>query len=136
MNAGFILGVSLNETVNQLVEEENSKYGDIIQGDFLDTYRNHSYKSLVSWRWITHACMKAKYYLKIDDDVLPVTPTLLLYLADKELFNPPALSFSSAVVYSSEPNRNKSSKFFVSHEDFPDNFYPDYPEGNVYEDSF
>jgi hypothetical protein len=66
MNVGFILGLSSDESVNSMIIKESEQYGDIVQGDFLDTYRNLSFKSLTAWRWIIHNCKNAKYYLKID----------------------------------------------------------------------
>jgi hypothetical protein len=68
LNVGFIVGASLNESLNSIIYLENEKYGDIIQGDFIDTYRNLSFKSLTAWRWIIYNCQKAKYFLKIDGE--------------------------------------------------------------------
>ena len=39
MQVVFVLGYSKNLTLNKLVEKESIIYGDIVQGDFLDTYR-------------------------------------------------------------------------------------------------
>ncbi len=66
MNVAFVLGLTMNSSVDSRVEKENQKYGDILLGDFLDTYRNLSFKSLIAWRWIKYNCMKASYFLKMD----------------------------------------------------------------------
>ncbi|KAK3107271.1 hypothetical protein FSP39_010813 [Pinctada imbricata] len=47
---------------------ENQEYGDIIQGDFIDTYRNLSNKGIMGFRWISENCRNAEIVLKIDDD--------------------------------------------------------------------
>jgi hypothetical protein len=66
LNVGFILGSSSDGELNSMIVHENEKHGDIIQGDFMDTYRNLTFKSFVAWRWIRHNCKRAKYYLKMD----------------------------------------------------------------------
>ena len=35
----YLVGYSLNSTVNQMIREESYLYGDIVQEDYLDTYR-------------------------------------------------------------------------------------------------
>ena len=50
------------------LEEESSKYGDLVQGDFLDTYRNLSYKAIMGSLWVAEFCGQAEFVVKIDDD--------------------------------------------------------------------
>jgi len=44
----FMIGRSLNETVNELIVEEAENFGDIVQEDFMDTYRNLTIKTVRS----------------------------------------------------------------------------------------
>lgn len=39
LRAIFILGTSYNKTLENLIKEESELYGDIVQEDYLDTYR-------------------------------------------------------------------------------------------------
>lgn len=39
LRAIFILGTSYNKTLENLIQEESELYGDIVQEDYLDTYR-------------------------------------------------------------------------------------------------
>ncbi|XP_067676197.1 lactosylceramide 1,3-N-acetyl-beta-D-glucosaminyltransferase-like [Haliotis asinina] len=48
---------------------EMKKYRDILQGSFLDTYRNLSYKAVFGFKWISRHCRNVNYVIKIDDDV-------------------------------------------------------------------
>src|SRR6218665_341466 len=67
----FIVGRSTGrnaDRIQQIVEEESRNFGDIVQADFLDTYNNLTYKSLMGLRWATTYCPEAKYVMKIDDD--------------------------------------------------------------------
>ncbi len=43
-----MIGKSLNETVNELIVEEAENFGDIVQEDFMDTYRNLTIKTVRS----------------------------------------------------------------------------------------
>jgi hypothetical protein len=70
-NLVFIIGKTnhLNKTIDKLLILEQYKYNDLIQGNFIDAYRNLSYKSLIAWKWIKDKCNHASYILKLDDDV-------------------------------------------------------------------
>ncbi|CAK9293523.1 unnamed protein product [Gordionus sp. m RMFG-2023] len=48
---------------------EARKYRDIVQGNFVDSYQNLTYKMIMGFKWIVSRCPKADYILKIDDDV-------------------------------------------------------------------
>jgi len=41
-----MIGKSLNETVNELIVEESKKFGDIVQEDFMDSWRNLTVKTV------------------------------------------------------------------------------------------
>ena len=64
----FILGVSHNASHQGMLEAESLLYGDIVQGDFIDAYRNLSYKNLLGLQWVSHYCTEAKIIVKTDDD--------------------------------------------------------------------
>ena len=66
--------------------KEHTEHNDLIQGNFIDSYNNLSYKSLLAWEWITKNCLNARYILKIDDDVVPNTFYLLKFLNRKTNF--------------------------------------------------
>lgn len=64
----FLVGTTSNKTATKLLKSENKKYHDIIQGDFVDSYRNLTNKGVMGYRWITENCMNAEIVIKIDDD--------------------------------------------------------------------
>jgi len=70
-NLVFIIGNTnnLNKTIDKLLHLEQYKYNDLIQGNFIDSNRNLSYKSLIAWKWIKYNCNHASYILKLEDDV-------------------------------------------------------------------
>jgi beta-1,3-galactosyltransferase 1 len=133
MNVAFILGLSSDSAQNEKILEENQLHGDVIQGDFRDSYRNLSFKSLISWRWVKYNCMNVKYFLKIDDDVYPHTRKLLGHI--KNVFSkkpPPPFSFSCSIWFASGAIRDKHSKYYVSEQEWPDPIFPYYCSGVAY----
>ena len=79
----FILGKPDKETYQIAINLENNQYGDIVQGTFLDTYRNLTHKALLGLRWVTENCKQAHFVLKVDDDVVINTPSLVKLLTNK-----------------------------------------------------
>lgn len=65
----FFLGKPYNEDIQNLVYEESSKFGDIVQGTFHDHYLNISHKAVLVYRWLTEHCRETPFVLKLDDDV-------------------------------------------------------------------
>jgi beta-1,3-galactosyltransferase 1 len=125
---GFILGESADPELNLRLVNENDEYGDIIQGEFLDSYRNLSFKSMVAWRWIKHNCMNAKFVLKIDDDVFVNTRSLLDFIRNRTRFDPPRHAMAGMTM-STGPIRAPGHMWYVSKEEFPDNSFPTYMNG-------
>ena len=79
----FVIGKfsdgEINQNWNKVVKEQE-KYQDIIIGDFVDTYSNLSYKGLTALKFINKYCLKAKWVIKVDDDVLADIPTVMFLL--------------------------------------------------------
>lgn len=74
--SGSVNSSDLQKTLN----EENRSYGDLVQGSFLDTYRNITYKHVMVFKYVLYHCPKAKYVLKTDDDVFVNIPTMKNFL--------------------------------------------------------
>ena len=65
----FPLGLSDNKIVNQNIRSEGKLHGDILQGNFVDTYHNLSYKAVMTIRWTARYCQHIKFLLKVDIDI-------------------------------------------------------------------
>ena len=65
----FMLGLDKNTTHQSIVVDESAQYGDILQEDFIDSYDNLTYKSLMGFTWASQECPDANYVIKTDDDV-------------------------------------------------------------------
>uniref|UniRef100_A0A8C6TPQ0 Hexosyltransferase n=1 Tax=Neogobius melanostomus TaxID=47308 RepID=A0A8C6TPQ0_9GOBI len=71
----FLLG--LGKAVEKELLEESEQYGDIIQGDFVDCYKNLTIKTMVMLEWLDAYCRDATYAMKIDSDMFLNVPKLL-----------------------------------------------------------
>ena len=49
--------------------KENIQYADIVQGNFVDSYHNLSYKATMGNLWVSEFCEQAEFVVKADDDV-------------------------------------------------------------------
>ena len=77
----FVMGRTFDKPeVQSALEFESEQYGDIVQEDFLDSYKNLTYKGIGALKWITNYCSHAKFVLKADDDIFVNTFTLLRHL--------------------------------------------------------
>lgn len=81
----FLLGkVNKNMRLQKEIYEESMSYRDIIQGDFLDSYKNLTRKSLMALKWFSSYCSQVKFLMKTDDDIFINTRLLSKYLVEKE----------------------------------------------------
>lgn len=65
----FVLGLTANARTQAAIENERVVYGDLIQGNFKDTYHNLTHKGVLAYRWIHQYCTQAQLVLKVDDDI-------------------------------------------------------------------
>jgi len=80
----FIIGNTNNKTINEKLRQEYDQYEDIVQQDFLDTYKNLTIKTISAIKWASKYCLNTKYVLKIDDDMIINSPRLINYLEKNE----------------------------------------------------
>ncbi|CAH1792064.1 unnamed protein product, partial [Owenia fusiformis] len=76
----FLLGVALNRSTNDDIVQESKQYHDIIQEDFIDSYRNLTLKGIMGLKWTIDFCPHATFVLKTDDDVFVNIYPLFDYL--------------------------------------------------------
>ncbi|KAL3856610.1 hypothetical protein ACJMK2_011348 [Sinanodonta woodiana] len=127
----FLLGTVLhnNATQNKIVDEFKT-YGDLVQGDFIDSYRNLTHKGVMGYRWISENCMHAKMIVKTDDDVVVDTYKLLKqYLPN--LSGRTRYILCNHIAPGTMPIiREHKSKWYVDSDLFRGyNFYPRYCSG-------
>ena len=76
----FMMGRTESTKTSEMILLENGIYGDLVQEDFIDSYRNLTYKGIMAMKWISEYCPKAKFILKVDDDIITNTFIILKHL--------------------------------------------------------
>ena len=65
----FLVGIPRQENERKIIDEEYNRYGDIIQGNFIEDYRNLTLKGILGLQFISSYCSHVPYAIKSDDDV-------------------------------------------------------------------
>ena len=123
---GFVVGLQNNRTVQNKIELESHIYHDIIQGDFIDHYTNLTFKSLLAMDWTKKYCLKGKYFIKSDDDMVINFPYLF------QVINQGTFSKSIMGPHYASGYVLRSGKWKVTEKEFPLKFYPPYESGSAY----
>lgn len=124
----FLFGATTDEQLQSRVLNESRHFRDIIQEDFLDTYKNLSLKSVALLKWVTANCLSAKFVLKTDDDMFINTEMLYKTLLQTK----PVWSILGVIIVGARPVQDKKSKWYTPTEDFPQRVYPKYCSGTAY----
>ena len=126
----FLLGRVKNPSVQDKILAEFHQYGDILQGDFIDAYRNLTHKGVMGYKWIQEKCRNAKVILKADDDVIVNTYKLFTEILpgfekkSKSILCNHILPGTMLII------RDKKSKWYVNENEFKgQKFYPRYCSG-------
>jgi hypothetical protein len=125
----FLLGEPSKAADARKIRNESALYGDIVQGNFVDAYRNMTYKHVMGLKWVVHHCPVAKYVLKTDDDVVVNSHALRQFLA-RELSPWGAKGLITCqVLEHAQVQRSYRSKWRVSPKEYSDHYYPTYCAG-------
>ena len=65
----FLVGIPRQTYERKIIDDEYDRYGDIVQGDFIEDYRNLTYKAILALQFISSYCSHVPYAIKSDDDV-------------------------------------------------------------------
>ncbi|XP_030760553.1 beta-1,3-galactosyltransferase 5-like [Sitophilus oryzae] len=125
----FVLGRVQDNNLQKDIENESEVYRDVIQGNFLDTYQNLTYKAMSAFKFVLYHCEKALYVLKMDDDCFVNMPLLLNFLKnDLSVYGTDNLFLCNDMT-GSPVIRDVHSQWYVSEMDLSDEFYPSYCSG-------
>ncbi|CAG2205948.1 B3GALT1 [Mytilus edulis] len=113
-----------NESLGIEIQEKK----DIVQFDFIDTYKNLTYKTMSSFNWIIKVCPQASYVLKVDDDNWLNTKSLLETLKRGMVKSKVGGNCKSR----GSPNRDPSNKYFIPEAMYREHMYPPYCSGPAY----
>uniref|UniRef100_A0A3B5M8W5 Hexosyltransferase n=1 Tax=Xiphophorus couchianus TaxID=32473 RepID=A0A3B5M8W5_9TELE len=125
----FLLGKSRIVSVIKLKSPDTfKKYHDILQSNFLDSYKNLTIKTMVMLEWLGSHCPNTSYAMKVDSDTFLNVRNLvdLLLEAPRHNYMTGLVARGAAVL------RDPTSKWFLSPEVFPEDSYPPYALGVGY----
>ena len=126
----FLLGTTNAVSVQDKIVTEFKQYRDILQGDFLDTYRNLTNKGVMGYKWIQERCRNAKVILKVDDDVVVNSHKILKEILPSFQNKSKSILCNHILPYTMPIIRDKRSKWYVAANEFKgQNNYPEYCSG-------
>ncbi|KAH9492159.1 hypothetical protein Btru_026436 [Bulinus truncatus] len=73
----FFIGQVDNLILQNQLANESQQFGDLVQGSFLDSYRNLTYKAIFTFKWLNDHCHGMRLLLRLDDDVFLGLPHFL-----------------------------------------------------------
>lgn len=122
----FLLGLGKVDE-NELLKESR-QYGDLIQSNFVDCYKNLTIKTMLMLEWLDVHCRDAAYAMKIDSDMFLNLPKLVQMLQHAPKTN----YLTGLVERAAVVHRYTSSKWFVPFDIFREDNYPPYALGLGY----
>ncbi|XP_075399032.1 beta-1,3-galactosyltransferase 5-like [Tenrec ecaudatus] len=125
----FLLGTTATQHEMTAVSREGQRHGDIIQKDFVDVYANLTLKTMMGMEWVHHFCPQAAFVMKTDSDMFVNVYYLTELLLKK---NRTTRFFTGFDINNDHPIRDKSSKWFVSKDEYPWDRYPPFCSGTGY----
>ncbi|XP_022253758.1 beta-1,3-galactosyltransferase 5-like [Limulus polyphemus] len=129
----FMVGTVQNkDEIQKALEKEDFINRDIVQGNFIDSYKNLTYKHVMGLKWVTYFCRQAKYIFKTDDDIFVDIFQLVTYLRVSSLGRmPPRGLIMCFLIRNLYVKRSQRSKWKVSFKEYPAKYYPPYCAGWV-----
>ncbi|CAH8561834.1 unnamed protein product [Dicrocoelium dendriticum] len=129
----FVVGVSAPDVAQQSEKQQrlNSEhllYHDIIQFDFVDAYRNNTYKLMSILKYATEACSKSRFVLIFDEDFL-VSPKNVVQTLAKVTQTHYPYYIGGHIMEGAGPIRNWADKWFMTTIQYPYVDLPRYPTG-------
>ena len=126
----------VEKVVERKIAEEVERYNDIVQVDFVDSYKNLTLKTMSILRWLFTYCNTATFAIKTDPDVLILPAELIRGMEEqyaKRFDNNLWDKFLMGRLAKDEiAHRNPKSKWHVPRSLFNDTTYPVFTYGPTY----
>ncbi|XP_046334715.2 beta-1,3-galactosyltransferase 1-like [Haliotis rufescens] len=124
----FCLGAVRQQSVHESINRESQHYNDIVQGNFLDSYKSLNRKHIMAMHWVTLNC-NPRYILKLDDDTFVNPYRIIDFLL---IANPLGMTMHCKIISGDPPNRRKKSKWYTSVSQYPFPVLPPFCLGFAY----
>ncbi|XP_052088157.1 beta-1,3-galactosyltransferase brn-like [Mytilus californianus] len=123
----FIIGYL--DGIDYFVDFESEKYKDIVQLNINDQYHNVVYKTIYALIWLSQINITSTFIHFVDDDRF-LNPLNIYDIARRNI-NSADLIVVGYLLNQSKTIRDKSSKTYVSPDDYPFDLYPPYIIGGT-----
>ncbi|XP_067457553.1 beta-1,3-galactosyltransferase 2 [Thunnus thynnus] len=114
--------------IQEKLEEESRKHADIIQMNFVDSYKNLTIKTMMMMNWLATHCPNASYTMKVDADIF----VNVFYLIRRLSSSPRQGYITGSVISDGKPRRDSNSKWQITEELYPEDSFPSYVSGAGY----
>ena len=128
----FLLARPSDNSSLAAIQKESRTYRDLVQADFIDHYKNLTYKHVMGLHWTMKYCNHTKFVLKTDDDTMVDIYHLMSFLFQKSPDGEIERFLYCSTFKRQGPVRRPSDKWFVTLKDYPFTKYPPYCEGFAY----
>ncbi|XP_006812563.1 beta-1,3-galactosyltransferase 1-like [Saccoglossus kowalevskii] len=124
----FLIGTNETAEFQEMLNRENKQYDDLVQGSFIEHYRNLTLKTIMFFRWSQCFCKSVDYVIKTDDDV--IVNLKKIYTIVKSL--PKTGLYLGHMQNRSHVIRRSRHRWYTSFEAYPKDYYPRYASGALY----
>ncbi|XP_054629659.1 beta-1,3-galactosyltransferase 2-like [Dunckerocampus dactyliophorus] len=124
----FYMGITEGGQARSTLWEESRTHSDVIQMNFLDTYKNLTIKTMMMMNWLATHCPDVFYAMKVDADIF----VNVFYLVRMLRSSPRRGYITGSVISHGKPQRNAASKWALSEQMYPEDRLPTYVSGAGY----
>ena len=135
----FLLGVrkrttpALTKSLQKAINSESGKYQDIVQADFVDSYKNLTIKNVLGLHWVHKFCNQSHFIVKTDDDVFINVFKLVRFLQMLQSSSSHLTNFLYCKVNRRiQARRSNDFKWYLSPEEYDYDLFPPYCNGVGY----
>ncbi|XP_071797579.1 beta-1,3-galactosyltransferase 5-like [Asterias amurensis] len=128
----FLLGLPESAEEQGRIIMEDAIHHDVIQENFLDTYRNLTVKNMMGWKWMMTYCPHATYAASIDADMHLNIHNLLAHLETANTTNYAEGHLKPTDKPMRNPEDKANIKWYTPPEMYPETTYPPFLNGACY----
>ena len=125
----MLFSLGYHRYIEREIKKEASLYKDIMQGSFIDEYRNNTLKMSMTYKWIGDSWRNCKYILLVDDHYI-VNIDVTLYFVSSLQHNNTSGTMFGRILECWKPVRTiDDPNSCIAKEGYPWELYPPYLSG-------
>ena len=124
-----LFSLGYHRYIEREIRKEASLYKDILQGSFIDEYRNNTFKTSMTYKWISDSWRNCKYILLVDDDYLVNIDETLQFVSSLQRNNTSSTMFGPIVECWKPVRTMDDPNSYITKEEYPWELYPPYLSG-------